>query len=420
MTDWKTVIEKEWQQRQAGVPHGILFPLITQSFDAREIIAAVETLLTGRLTMGERVREYEQQFAEFIGSKYAVMVNSGSSANLLAMTVAANPQRAKRLRPGDEVLVPSVCWSTSVWPILQMGLVPVFVDIELNTLNADLTDMKKRLTPRTRGVMAVHVLGNSTPMGALLDFVRDHDLILIEDTCESLGSRYKDHYLGALGDLGTYSFYYSHHITTGEGGMVVCNDPDDYNLLLCLRSHGWSRPLSNRAALERENPQIDPRFLFVNVGYNLRPLEVQAAFGLCQLGRLNTMNAIRNENKSRLAQVLQAHPRWNGQFIFPSAAPDTTPAWFGLPCLLHEDLQQTHRQYLDYLTAHGVENRPIVSGNFVRQPALRLHGLNYDPLAFPSAEIINRRGFFIGVHTERIEDSILQQVADTMLGYEFR
>jgi CDP-6-deoxy-D-xylo-4-hexulose-3-dehydrase len=267
--------------------------------------------------------------------------------------------------------------------------------------------------------VAVHVLGNSTAMHELLEVAHAHDLILVEDTCESLGSRWNGRYLGTLGDFGTYSFYYSHHITTGEGGMVVCDDPDDYDLLVCLRAHGWSRPLSNRVEVERANPYIDPRFLFVNVGYNFRPLEVQAAFGLCQLDRLTAMNRTREENRVRLAHVLRSHPRWRGQVEFPVASPGTEPAWFGFPCLLEVGLQHRHRAYLDYLTSQGVENRPIVSGNFVRQPALKLHGLECDPLAYPQAEAVSHRGFFIGIHTERIADEMLNRLAGIMLGYEF-
>ena len=419
MLDWKKAIEAEWTRRHGSADSGILFPLIAQSFDAREIVAATETLLTGRLTMGDRVREYEERFAAFVGAKYAVMVNSGSSANLLAIAVASNPARRRRLRPGDEVLIPSVCWSTSVWPVLQLGLTPVFVDVEPATLNADPASIRAHLTPLTRGIVAVHVLGNSTAIEELLEVTRAHDLILIEDTCESLGSRWQGRYLGTLGDFGTYSFYYSHHITTGEGGMVVCNDADDYDLLLCLRAHGWSRPLSNRVEVERANPYIDPRFLFVNVGYNFRPLEVQAAFGLCQLDRLTAMNRTREENRTRLSQVLRSHPQWQGQLEFPVASAGTEPAWFGFPCLLDVGLQHHHRAYLDYLTSKGVENRPIVSGNFVRQPALKLHGLECDPLAYPQAEVVSHRGFFIGIHTERIDDEMLDRVAGIMLGYDF-
>ena len=236
-----------------------------------------EVLLTGRLTMGEQVDKAEKAFATAVGAPYAVMVNSGSSANLLTVAAIVNKLRKSGpLYPGDEVLVPAVCWSTSVAPLIQLGLMPVFVDVDPLTFNTPVSELRRRLTPRVKAVMAVHVLGNSTNMVELQDFVREHGLVLVEDTCEALGSFYypaaavdgqhnKRRFLGTCGDFGTYSFYFSHHITCGEGGMVVCKTEDDFNLLRCLRAHGWTRHLTNRAAVEAEHASVDPRFLFINV-----------------------------------------------------------------------------------------------------------------------------------------------------------
>ncbi len=425
--DWKQAIEREWQrraeaQRQASAAGpGLVFefPLIAQSFDHTEIVAMVDTMLSGRLTMASVVREFEARFAEAVGAPHAVMVNSGSSANLLAVAAAANPARARHLRPGDEVLVPAVCWPTSVWPILQHGLTPVFVDTDPRTLNADLADLRARITPRTRGLVAVHVLGNSAAMAGLVGLAAEHGLILIEDTCESLGSRADGRCLGTFGDFGTYSFYYSHHVTTGEGGMVVCRTRADLDLLKCLRAHGWTRELSDRAAVEARHPDIDARFLFVNLGFNLRPTEVQAAMGLRQLERLDRMNATRVDNWARLRRALEIHPRWRAQLAFPEAAPGTEPAWFGFPCLLDPGAGADHRAYLAYLTARGVENRPIISGNFARQPAVRLLGLDADPAAYPGAEHVHRHGFFIGLHTEPLGDAVVARLADILLGFPF-
>jgi CDP-6-deoxy-D-xylo-4-hexulose-3-dehydrase len=204
--EWKPAIEAAWNARTARNPDGLLFPLMNQGFGADEIVAAVESLLSGQITMGARVREFERRFAEYIGAPFAVMVNSGSSANLLAMSAATNPSRLRRLHPGDEVLVPAVCWSTSVWPILQCGLRPVFVDVDPTTLNVSIDDARRRITARTRAFLSVHVLGNSCPIDPLLDLVRQYDLILIEDTCESLGSLAGGQHLGALGSFGTFSF----------------------------------------------------------------------------------------------------------------------------------------------------------------------------------------------------------------------
>ena len=419
MADWKQVIRDEWNRRHRADAPQSFFPLISQSFDDREIIATVDALLSGRLTLDEQVRSFERRFAEIVGAKYAVMVNSGSSANLLALAAAANPARKRRLQPGDEVLIPAVCWSTSLWPIVQMGLKPVFVDSSPETLNMDVDDLRRKITAKTRAVMAVHILGNAAPMAEVVKLVGEHGLLLIEDTCESLGSRFRDRHLGTLGDFGSYSFYYSHHITTGEGGMVVCGALEDYDLLKCLRAHGWSRELSNREQVEEANPQIDPRFLFVNAGYNLRPLEVQAAFGHCQLDRLAGMNEVRNENRVRMISALQAHPKWQGQLQFPVASADVEPVWFGFVALLDQKIAEHYGRYLRHLSARGVENRPVVSGNFTRQPAIRLLGIRCDPRAFPGAEEIGRRGFFAGLHTEPLSAEKIERVADIMLEHDF-
>ncbi len=419
MTDWKQVIREEWYRRHRAAEPPPFFPLISQSFDDREIIATVDALLTGRLTMADQVRGFEVRFAKYVGAKHAVMVNSGSSANLLALAAASNPARKTRLKPGDEVLIPAVCWSTSLWPIVQMGLKPVFVDANPETLNVDVDDMRRKITRRTRALMAVHILGNAGPMEEILKIVRERDLLLVEDTCESLGSRFKRGYLGSFGDFGCYSFYYSHHITTGEGGMIVCDTLEDLDLLRCLRAHGWSRDLSNRARVEKANKDIDPRFLFVNLGYNLRPLEVQAAFGHCQLDRLADMNEIRNENRERIVAALRAHPQWNGQFEFPVASKDVVPVWFGFAALLNRRHVRHHAAFLKYLDAHGVENRQVVSGNFSRQPALKLLGLKFHPGDFPGAEEIHHRGFFSGLHTEKLTDGKIRRLVAILLGYHF-
>ena len=374
-----------------------------------------EVLLSGQLTMSTRVREFEENFAAYVGAPYAVMVNSGSSANLLATAVAANPRRSKHLKAGDEVLVPAVCWSTSVWPLIQMNLKPVLVDVDPRTLNIDVADLKRKISTRSRALMAVHVLGNCAPMDDVTAVVRAHDLLLIEDTCESLGSRWRGQVLGTLGDFGTYSFYFSHHMTTGEGGMVVCRTLEDYDLLKCLRAHGWSRELSNRAELERQHPDVDPRFLFVNVGYNLRPMEVQGALGLKQLARLDEMNAARVANAHGLIRQIKAHADWTNQLEFTVAPWGAEPVWFGLPVRLTDKSSSKLSSYLGALTRRGVEHRPIVSGNFARQPGLMSSDFSVDPATLPGAESINHRGLFIGLPGDLLSNERLLQLAEHLV-----
>jgi CDP-6-deoxy-D-xylo-4-hexulose-3-dehydrase len=413
LIDWKSAIREEWERRQSQRPPGMLFPLLNQGFDATEIIAAVDVLLDGQLTMAGAVAEMERRFAAYVRAPHAVMVNSGSSANLLALSCASNPARRAHLRPGDEVIVPAVCWSTSIWPIVQCGLRPVFADVDPATLNLSLDSVRAVLSSATRAIVVVHVLGNACDAGELAAFARERDLLLVEDACESLGARSRGRTLGTFGDFGTYSFYYSHHITTGEGGMVVCHSQEDADLLRCLRAHGWSRELSNRDVVERANPDIDPRFLFVNAGYNLRPLEIQGAFGICQLDRLPGMNAARNANRERVVAALRAHPAWRNQFRIVEPGAGAEPAWFGLAMLLEGD--RDRRTFLAALTARGVENRPIICGNFTRQPAWRRLGDPIDPAAFPGAELVHERGFFIGVHNEPLGDDEVAAVAAILL-----
>ena len=343
------------------------------------------------------------------------MVNSGSSANLLALAVAVNPWRKRRFQAGDEVLVPAVCWSTSVWPLIQMNLKPVFVDVDPRTLNIDIADMKKKTTAKTKGLLAVHVLGNCAPMDEVMSFARERDWIVIEDTCESLGSTWQKKALGTLGDMGTYSFYFSHHMTTGEGGMVVARTQEDYDLLKCLRAHGWTRELSNRAELEAQHSIVDSRFLFVNVGYNFRPMEVQAALGITQLAKLTRMNENRVRNWTNLTNALKMHPKWNGQLIFPQAPEGASPVWFGFPAILADSVAGSLRDYLAKLSELGVENRPVVSGNFARQPGLKLFDSDTDWQALKGAERIHQRGFFIGLHAQLLPAEKVMDLAGRLL-----
>ena len=219
----------------------------------------------------------------------------------------------------------------------------------------------------------VHVLGNSTDLNALTDFVAEHELLLLEDTCESLGSTHRGKMLGSLGDFGTFSFYFSHHMTTIEGGMVLAKSEEDYDLLKCLRAHGWSREQSNRAALESANQHIDPRFLFVNVGYNLRPMEIQAAFGIEQLTRLDEMNRHRRANVLRIREAFVKHPAWREQLLFPTATAGLDACWFGFPFLVNSALDLDYRQLHHAVAATGDRYAPY---------RLRQHGAAAGGAAF--------------------------------------
>jgi CDP-6-deoxy-D-xylo-4-hexulose-3-dehydrase len=368
------------------------------------------------MTMGTKVRDFEHKFAEHVEAPYAVMVNSGSSANLLALAALTNPVRRRRLMPGDYVAVPAVCWSTSLWPIIQTNLIPVLVDVDPDTLNISIPSLRIALERYPiKALMVVHILGNSTDMTELLRLVEEHNLILVEDTCEALGSRYRGSYLGSIGDFGTYSFYFSHHMTTIEGGMVICRTQEDSDLLHCLRAHGWSREQSDRDQIESRHKQIDPRFLFINVGYNLRPMEIQAAFGLAQIRRLDEMNRYRRENTHRIRQAFQEHPRWERQIRFPQAAADVDPCWFGFPFIVEPSVAFDYKKFTETLLQCGIDTRPIVSGNMALQPAVRLFNVDCSLGPFVGAQLVHDRGLFIGCHAKPLEEQRIQQLVTAIL-----
>lgn len=394
----------------------VFYPLVDSSYGNEELVACIETLMSGQLTMGPRVFEFEKLFAEKVGAPFAVMCNSGSSANLLSVAALVNPQRKRHLCRGDKVAVPAVCWSTSVWPIVQMGLIPVMVDVDVETLNISIKSLKEAVKKfDIKAVMMVHILGNSTNLAALMEIVENNDLVLIEDTCESLGSVFDGNWLGTLGSFGTFSMYFSHHMTTIEGGMVIAKTQEDADLLKCLRAHGWSREQSNRLELEDLNPNIDPRFLFVNMGFNLRPMEIQAAFGLEQIKRLDTMNKERRSNVHKLRNAMTSHEKWRGQFAFPTPSPGLIPSWFGFPIIVTDKCNASCRSIVQSLMDHGVDTRPIVSGNFALQPAVKLFDIEIGLGPFSGAQVIHDKGIFIGCHSKPLDSERVSKLCDVAL-----
>lgn len=347
-------------------------PLNAATFGDEEISAAIQVLRSTHVTMGKKCREFERLFAEHMGFEDAVFVNSGSSANLLVFFALANyaapqPRGKRRFVSGSEVIVPAVSWSTSVWPIVQAGGVPVLVDCDPHTLQMKPDAMRAARSEKTVAVCPVHVLGNTVQMDQVIAFAEENDLWVIEDTCEALGARYDGKPAGTLGDAATFSFFFSHHITTIEGGMIVTRHTELAELLRCMRAHGWTRDLRSRQETEALYPEVDPDFLFVNAGFNLRPTEINAVFGLIQLRKLNGFNRRRNEIASL----------WNERFvpsikqrIFHPMQPTerAEAAWFGYPVICREP--KIRRALKSHLREHEIETRPIICGNMARQPGL--------------------------------------------------
>ena len=286
------------------------YPLNSDNLRKQDLAKAIKVIFSRQITMSKVTKNFEDVFKKKLNLNYALMVNSGSSANLLALQCLINPYRKRRLKPGDEVLIPAVCWSTSLWPIIQSGLKPGFVDVYKNTFNISLKDLKSKITKKTKAIMLVHVLGNAANMNELLSILKKRKIILIEDTCESLGSKFQNKYLGGFGDFSTFSFYYSHQITSGEGGMISCKSSQDYEILKALRSHGYSRVLRNRKKIEKKYSKIDSRFLFINSGFNFRPTEIQAAIGLSQFKSLDKFTEQRLINRKKIIQALKKDSLW--------------------------------------------------------------------------------------------------------------
>ena len=370
-----------------------------------DIIKGIEVLLDGQVTMSTITKKFEKEFAKFVGSKYALMVNSGSSANLLAFFSLTNPMQLNKVRYGSECIIPGLCWSTSLWPIVQSNLIPKFVDIKIDTFNIDIKDLVKNISKKTKVVMAVHILGNSTNMDLLKEIIKEKKLILIEDTCESLGSKYKNKFLGTFGKFGTYSFYVSHQITSGEGGMLVCNNYNDYKIAHQLRAHGWDRGLNYK----------NKKFNFVNSGFNLRPLDINAAIGYNQFKKLNKFKKNRAENRKKIISSLKNSKKWNGQFEFLYPVKNLEPSWFGLPLLLRKDLVKNKKYYLKKLNNNGIETSQKKSVNFLNQPSIDLFKLNTGKKQLKKCQELENRGFFIGLHTDLISNKRLNFLVTKLL-----
>jgi CDP-6-deoxy-D-xylo-4-hexulose-3-dehydrase len=383
-------------------------PLIENPFTNKDIEIGVKILRSKNLTMASKTIEFEKFFAKKIGSKYAIMVNSGSSANLLALKCITNPLKKNQLKKGDECLVPGLCWSTTFWPILQCNLKPKFVDINMENFCIDLKTIKKNITKKTKAIFMINVLGNCSEIDEIKKFCNKKNIILIEDNCESLGSIYKKKYLGTFGEIGTFSFYCSHQISSGEGGMIVTNSFENYKIIKSLRAHGWDRDLNIK------NKKI---FNFVNEGFNVRPLEVSAAIGINQFKRLDKLKKIRSKNRNLIINSLKKSSLWNNQLHFFNNNKFLEPSWFGLPLLINNKFLEKKKNYLKYLQKNKIETRPIISGNFLNQECIKNFRLEGFYKKLPITEIVSNSGFFIGIPNKIISKKFLKYLSTKLLSY---
>lgn len=373
------------------------YSLSNDTWESEEINAAYKVIDSRLFTMGNNVKQYEKDFAKHFSVKYAVMSNSGSSANLLTMAALLYSGRLQR---GDEVLVTAVSWSTTYFPISQMGFKLRFVDINLDTLNVDVDALEAAITPATKAVMLVNLLGNPNDFDRIQKICDAHDLIMLEDNCESMGAKYNGKSAGTFGLIGSFSTYFSHHLCTMEGGMNVTNDEELYHYMLSIRSHGWTRHLPNDSKIYKKlSDPFYESFNFIMPGFNVRPLEIEAATGIEQLKKLDSFIEQRRKNAELFKERISKETPFLTQKEVGNAS------WFGFAIILPEELKGMRDAYTDVLIANEIEVRPIVAGNFARQKALKF--LDYSISGeLKNADYIHYNGFFVGNHSIEMSENI--------------
>lgn len=378
----------------------VKFPLATSSWDESERNALIGVIDSNHFSMGEKVFACEKQFADFFGSKYAVMVNSGSSANLV-MVSALMYRKSNRLKPGDKVVVPAVSWSTTYYPLSQCGLELVFVDIDKETLNFDLNALAEVINRcDIKLIMCVNLLGNPNDFSAIQSIAANNNIELIEDNCESMGAKYCGTFAGTFGLAGSFSSFFSHHISTMEGGFVVTDDEELYQIMLSLRAHGWTRnlPKENLVCI-KSSDQFEESFRFVLPGFNLRPLEMSGALGIEQLKKLPAIIEGRRRNAANFLSILS-----NIDYLFPQKEIGES-SWFGFSITISEDAPVKRRELLNRFGNAGFEVRPVVAGNFAKQDVMKY--LNHCiPLPLSNADYIDENSFFIGNHHYPMNDAL--------------
>lgn len=374
-------------------------------FDDKEINATIESLIDGWFGLGKKAEELEGGLASFIGAKGSILTNSGSSSNLLAIASLMSHFYPGHMVAGDEVITAACGFPTTVNPIVLYGLVPVFLDVTPDTYNIDAKSLEKALSKKTRAVMLAHTLGNPNEMDTVVDFCKKHNLFLIEDNCDALGSEYDGRKTGSFGILATQSFYPPHHMTMGEGGAVHYTDMRFERITRSLRDWGrscWCRGDEKRtlgACGVRFNYQIDGKpydhkYMFSQIGYNLKPIEPQAAMGVEQLKRMPAFIKARKKNFARMYTLSRS---WEKYFILPSSLPKADPCWFAFPLTIRDDAPFTTREITMFLESRMIQTRPLFAGNITKQPAyLSVRYRKIGELA--SADRILHNTFFVGIY----------------------
>ena len=377
--------------KEKFVPGKTLIRYCSPIFDDEEVNSAISSLLDGWLGVGKAAARFEEEFSRYMGLKKTVLTNSGSSANLLAVSAAANNGLGIKVEKGDEAITPAMTFPTTINPLIQNGLKPVLVDADIGTYAISTEQMEKAFSDRTKIIMIPHTIGNPCDMDFITEFADENGLLLIEDSCDALGAEYRGKKTGTFGHLGTFSFYASHHMSMGEGGAIGTNDEELEPVVRSFRD--WGRIGAGK-------------YVYSHIGYNLKPIDLQAAMGLVQLKRLDWFLKRRREN---FKVLYEAFREWEKYFVLPEATKRSEPAWFAFPLTIKDSAGFTRDEISEYLWKNNIENRPMFAGNIVDQPAykdteFRIVG------KLQNAEKVMKDSFFIGLYP-----GIDQEMLDYMI-----
>ncbi|CAI8154192.1 MAG: GDP-4-keto-6-deoxy-D-mannose-3-dehydratase / pyridoxamine-phosphate transaminase [Formosa sp. Hel3_A1_48] len=379
------------------------YALASSTWDEKEYSAIQRVIDSDMFSMGKEVAQYEHDFAKYFGAKYALMVSSGSTANLLMIAALFFTKNNKlKLKRGDEIIVPAVSWSTTYFPLQQYGLKVKFVDVDRKTLNMDLDKLERAITDDTKAIFTVNLLGNPNDFNRINEIIDGRDIFILEDNCESMGATLNGKQLGTFGVMGSYSSFFSHHIATMEGGCVVTDDEELYHILLCIRAHGWTRnlPKFNKVTGEKSDDNFEESFKFVLPGYNVRPLEMSGALGIEQLKKLPDFIKTRRENAKIFQELFSNHPYIDIQRETGKSS------WFGFSLILNEKAPYDRAYLVKLLVDNGIDCRPIVTGNFLKNTDV-LQYFDYEVSGtIESSEYLDKNGLFVGNHQNNIEKEI--------------
>ena len=375
------------------------YALATSTWDDKELNAIQSVIDKDIFTMGNSVKQFEEEFAKFLNKKYCVMVSSGSTANLIA-TAALFFTKNPMLKRGDEVIVPAVSWSTTYFPLQQYGLKLKFVDIDLDTLNYDLESLESAISDKTKMIMVVNLLGNPNDFNRINKLIEGKDIFLLEDNCESMGAEYKAQQAGTFGVMGTFSTFFSHHMATMEGGFVTTDDEELYHILLSMRAHGWTRnlPKENKVC-EKSDDWFEESFRFVLPGYNARPVEMSGAIGVEQLKKLPSFLAQRRKNAKLFVELFENHTDFMIQKNIDNSS------WFGFSLIIKPTSKLKRIDVINKLKENKIDCRPIVTGNFTRNDVMKFFDYELHK-ELKNADYLHDNGLFVGNSQVNLENEI--------------